>query len=164
MLAKILEEYKIVNSVGEELGKVKEAYIDLDTWTVAAFEISPGMMKKHYLLDVSQIIKMDEEDKLMVVTDDHETPEVPKTPMRNRYPMDELKKLPVFDKDGEKVGKIYNLEVPYQKLKTFKVWKVLIKTGIKERRLRLSPNEIAEVMKEVRLKKSEKSYAGEEEK
>lgn len=162
MLTKILEEYKVVNSVGEELGKVKEAYIDLEKWTVAAFEISHGVLKKHYLLKTSEILKLDMENQQMLVKDDHETVEIPKTPTKVLYPMDELKKLHVLDKDGGKVGKLYNLEVPYEKLKNFNVWKVLIKTGFKDRRLRLSPAEISEVMTEIRLKKAENEYTGEE--
>jgi hypothetical protein len=35
---------------------------------------------------------------------------------------------------------------------------VLIRTSIKEKRLRLSPSEIKDVMKEIHLKKAEKEY------
>lgn len=163
MLAKILEHYKVVNSVGEELGKVKEAYVDLEKWTVVAFEVSHGMLKKNYLLKVEEILKMDTEDQHILVKDEHEMVDVPKIPTKTMFPLDELKKLPVLDKNGDKIGKLYNLEVPYEKLKSFKVWKVLIRTGFKDRRLRISPTEISEVMKDIRLKKAESEYSGEKE-
>ncbi|MEA3559528.1 MAG: PRC-barrel domain-containing protein [Candidatus Thermoplasmatota archaeon] len=162
MLEKIIEKFKVVNSVGENLGKVKEVFLDVGEWEVVAFEISPGMLKKDYLLKISEIEKFDLEGLQMILKDEHEQGEVPKTPVKEMYPVDELKKLHVLDKDGEKMGKIYDIEIPYEKLKTFNVWRVLIKMGIKERRLRISPDEISEVMQEIKLKKAESEYTGEE--
>lgn len=161
MLEKNLEDYKVVNSIGEELGKVKEAHIDIENWMIVAFEISPGAIKKNFILQVSEINSMDIEKSLIIVKDDLLREEVPKVPKKSMYPMDELKKLKVLDRSGEKIGKIYNFEVPYEKLKTFKIGKVLISTGLKERRLRIPPTEISEVMKEIKLLKNEEDYQGE---
>jgi len=158
MLMKILEEYKVSNTVGEHVGKIKEAYIDLDKWEIVAFEVSPGALKKNVLIDLEEMVKLDMDEKTLVVKDDHQVKEVPDTPVKHLYPLDHLMDLHVVDADGEKVGKIYNLEVPYEKLRKFKIWKILIRTGIKEKRLRLSPSEIKEVMKEIHLKKAEKEY------
>ncbi|MGA1848638.1 MAG: PRC-barrel domain-containing protein [Thermoplasmatota archaeon] len=160
MLAEILEKYHVVNSVGEEFGKVKEAYLNLETWEVSGFEISPGALKKHFLLKLQEIQKIDTDEKFLVVKDDFERAEVPKVPVKGLYPLDRLMSAHVVDSEGKKVGKIYNLEIPYEKMKKLKVWKVMIKTGIKERRLRLSPAEIADVKEEIHLKKIEKDYEG----
>ncbi|MBN1539541.1 MAG: PRC-barrel domain-containing protein [Candidatus Thermoplasmatota archaeon] len=158
MLMKDLEGCKVVNTVGEHVGKIREAYVDLDKWEINAFELSPGTLKKNIILDLRDIQKVDIEERTMVVRDSFKGGEPPKMPVKNMYPLKELMDLHVVDADGEKVGRIYDLEVPYEKLRNFRVWKVLIRTGIKERRLRLSTAEIAEVMNEVRLRKAEKHY------
>jgi len=158
MLMKILEEYKVTNTVGEHVGKIKEAYLDLDKWEVVAFEVSPGALKKHILIDLSDMEKLDAEDKTLVLKDTYGTKDVPKSSMKGMYPLKDLLDLHVVDAEGEKVGKIYDLEIPYEKLHRFKVWKMLIRTGIKERRLRLSPSEVKEVMADIKLKKAEKEY------
>lgn len=158
MLIKKMEECKVVNTVGEPVGKIREAYIDLEKWEIKAFEISPGTLKKNIILDLRDLKKVDIEDRTIMVRDSFKRGEPPKMPVKNMYPLKELMDLQVIDADGEKVGRIYDLEVPYEKLENFKVWKVLIRTGIKEKRLRLSTAEIAEVIKEVRLRKAEKHY------
>jgi sporulation protein YlmC with PRC-barrel domain len=158
MLMKLLEEYKVANTVGEPVGRIKEAFIDLDKWEIVAFEVSPGALKKNILIDIKEMKKLDLDDKILLVKDTFETKDVPKTPIRGLYPFEKLIDLKVVDADGKMVGRIYNLEIPYEKLHKFKVWKVLIRTGIKEKRLRLSPSEIKDVMKEIHLKKAEKEY------
>ncbi|MFW3145664.1 MAG: PRC-barrel domain-containing protein [Thermoplasmatota archaeon] len=163
MLAKLIEEYKVVNSVGNNVGRIKDLYINLNTWMITSFEISPGPLKKDFLIKIDDVVKFDETDKMVIIKDEFEKKEIPKHPMKENYPFEELKKHNVVDSDDEKVGKIYNLEIPFEKLKTFKVWKVLIRTGIKERRLRLNTSEIVEVMDEIKLAKPEKEYSGEEE-
>jgi sporulation protein YlmC with PRC-barrel domain len=160
MLAEILDKFNVVNSVGEEFGKVKEAYLDLNTWEVSAFEVSPGALKKHFLLKLGQIERIDTEGKMLVVKDDFERGELPKVPVKGLYPVDKLMSTHVLDKEGKKVGKIYNLEIPYEKMGKLKVWKIMIRTGIKERRLRLSPSEIEDVKEDIHLKKTEEDYEG----
>lgn len=162
MLAKLIEEYKVVNSVGNNVGKIKDIYIDLDTWMINSFEISPGALKKDFLLEISNIVKFDETDQIVIVKDDFESKEVPEHPKKNSYPYEELKKHNVVDSEGEKIGKVYNLEIPFEKLKTFKVWKVLIKTGFKDRRLRLNTSEITKVMDDINLSKTKDEYMGED--
>lgn len=162
MLAKIIEEYKVVNSVGNHVGKIKDIYIDLNTWMIVGFEVSPGTLKKAIVIRTEDVVKFDDEDKIVIIKDDFESKEAPKHPMRERYPFEELRKHSVVDANGDKVGKIYNLEIPFEKLKAFKVWKVLIKTGITERRLRLNTSEITEVMDEIRLAKPEDEYTATE--
>jgi len=162
MLAKIIEDYKMVNSVGNHVGKVKDIFIDLNTWMVVGFEVSPGTLKKDIVIRTQDIVKFDEADGIIIVKDDYVPEESPEHPMKERYSFDELKKHDVVDSEGDKVGRIYNLEIPFEKLKAFKVWKVLIKTGISERRLRLNPSEITEIMEDIKLAKTEDEYQGSE--
>ncbi|HHD15253.1 MAG TPA: hypothetical protein ENK47_00930 [Euryarchaeota archaeon] len=158
MLAEILEKYKVINSVGNTIGKVKDIYLDLNTWNIVGFRISPGPLKKDFVLGPGEIVKFDTTDSTIIVNDDFEQDEIPKQPRKDMYPFDELKKHTVVDSEDKKIGKIYNLEIPYEKLKAFKVWRVLIKTGISERRLRLHPTEIKEVMETIKLKGREADY------
>ena len=158
MLLKIIEEYKVTNTVGELVGRIKEAYLDLDKWEIVAFKVHPGALKKNILIDLKDMDKLDIEEKTLILKDSYEAKEVPKIPVKGLYPLETLMDLHVVDAEGQKVGKIYNLEVPYEKLHRFKVWKVMIRTSIKERRLRLSPSEIKEVMKEIHLNKKEQEY------
>ncbi len=162
MLAKLIEEYKIVNSVGNHVGKIKDIYIDLNNWMIIGFEVTPGPLKKDIMLMVEDIVKFDETDRIIIVNDEFNSEEVPDQPMKERYPFEELRKHNVLDSEGKKVGKIYNLEIPFEKLKTFKVWKVLVRTGISERRLRFNPDEIIEIMDDVTLAKKEEDYQGTE--
>lgn len=152
MLAEIIEKYRVVNSVGNTIGKVKDIHIDLNTWKIEAFEISPGALKKDFLLKASEIVKFDENDQIIIVGDDFLSEEVPQIPRMDMFPFEELKKRQVVDRNEEKVGKVYNLEIPFEKLKVFKVWKLLIKTGISDRRLRISITEVEEIMEHITLK------------
>ncbi|MBN1539764.1 MAG: PRC-barrel domain-containing protein [Candidatus Thermoplasmatota archaeon] len=158
MLAKRIEDYKVVNSVGNNVGKIKDLFIDLNRWTIVGFRISPGALKKDFMVTVEDVLKFDEGDKIVIIKDDFRSGEVGERPMKERYPFEELGKHAVLDSEGEKVGRIYDLEIPFEKLKTFRVWKVLIKTGMTERRLRLNPSEIVEIMDQIRLAKAESEY------
>lgn len=158
MLAKLIEDYRVVNSVGNHVGKIKDIFIDLNRWTIVGFKISPGALKKDFMVTVEDVVKFDEGDKMVIIRDDFRSDEIPERPMKERYPFEELSKHAVLDSEGEKVGKIYNLEIPFEKLKTFKVWKVLIRTGMTERRLRLNTSEIVEIMDEIKLAKAESEY------
>lgn len=164
MLEDMLEKYEVTNSVGDKIGKIKEVYIDIESWEIKFLKISPGVVKHSFLLDLRYVSVVDLESHRMVVRDDFEKMELPDKPTKHMYPYDELTSKEVIDVEGDKVGKIYSLEIPYNKLKSFKIWKILIKTGIKGRRLRLSPAEIKEVMTKITLWKTLESYQESEDK
>ena len=163
MLEDMLEKYEIVNSVGETIGKIKEIYIDLDTWDVKALKISPGVLKGSFLLHMKDVKTVDMEKHRMMVLEEYEKDEIPETSTRNLYPYDDLSKRTVLDSEGEKIGKIYSLEIPYEKLGSMKIWKLLIKTGIKDRRLRIAPTEVNEVMDDINLRKTIDFYQNKDE-
>jgi sporulation protein YlmC with PRC-barrel domain len=163
MLAELIEKYKVVNSVGNTIGRVRDIHIDLNTWRIEAFEISPGTLKKDFLIGSDEVIKLDETDMIVIVPDDFKREDVPETPMKHLYPFSELKKKHVLDKDEEKIGRIYNLEIPFEKLKVFKVWKILIKTGFSDRRLRISTSEVDGIMEDIILKGTLDRYSNSEE-
>jgi sporulation protein YlmC with PRC-barrel domain len=163
MLEDMLEKYEIVSSVGDKIGKIKEVYIDIEAWEIKFLKVSPGVVKSSFLLDLKDVETVDLENHRMIVKDDYERGDLPDKPTKHMYPYDDLVKHEVVDIEEEKIGKIYSMEVPYKKLKSFKIWKLLIRTGLTGRRLRLSPSEIEEVMTKIKLKGTLASYKGEEE-
>ena len=158
MLEKMLEKYRVVDSVGNKVGKLKDIYLNLDTWKGTAFEYSPGALKKDKVFTVSQIDRMDHDKGTIILKDKFEDMDPPEKTKREMYPFKEIQKLQVVDSMGEKVGKVYNIDIPVEKLKDFKVWKLLIRVGIKDRRLRISPQEISEIMGVIKLKKTLEQY------
>ena len=160
MLAEILDDFEVVNSVGEKYGKVKDVYFDIDKWIISGFEVSPGFFKRDVILELDDIIEIRDEQKLIVVKDDYEAKDTPKNPSRTLFPFGALKSKKVVDSQNDKVGSIYNMEIPFSHHDRMKVWKVLIRTGFKERRLRLRPLEIVSVMDEIKLSKTLDEYQG----
>ena len=158
MLENLIEKYKIESSQGETIGRIKDFVIDTESWRIIQFEISPSILKKDLLVKTKDIREIDHEEKLIILQEGSEPHEKSLKMDRGLISFHDLKKLNVTDKDGEKVGRIYHLEVPIEKLKTYKVWKVLIKVGLKERRLRLSTSEIHEVKDDVVLRGSLEQY------
>ncbi|MGA1822419.1 MAG: PRC-barrel domain-containing protein [Thermoplasmatota archaeon] len=150
----LLEDFKIVNSVGEDLGKVKEVFFNVDNWTVSGFEISPGIFKKDRLLKIEDVKDFRYDEKLMIVGDDFEASELPSVATRELFSFDDLRKKDVVDNQGEKIGRIYNMEIPYEKLKNLTVWKILVRTGFMERRLRIAPADIVRVMEDIKVRMS----------
>ncbi len=161
MLEKMLEKYRVVDSVGNKVGKLKDVYLNLDTWKGTAFEYSPGALKKDKIFAVSQIDRMDHDKGTIILKDKFEDMDPPEKSKREMYPFKEIRKLQVVDSMGEKVGKVYNVDIPVEKLKDFKVWKLLIRVGIKDRRLRISPQEISEIMGVIKLEKTLEQYTEE---
>ena len=158
MLEKMVEKYRIIDAVGNDVGKIKDVYLNIKTWNVSAIEYSPGALKKDRVFKIDQINRMDYEKSQIILNEGFEDMEKVDKAKSDLYPFQQLKKLNVVDKDGEKVGKVYNLDIPIEKLKDFKVWKVLIKVGMKERRLRLPTSEISSVMTDINLAKSLEEY------
>ena len=151
MLAELLEDYKVVNTVGEEFGKIKEVFFDLNTWMVSGFELSPGIFKKDTLLTLDDILSIRDDEKTIIARDEFKGSDLPGEPNLSMFPFEELKKRKIMDRNDEYVGKIYNMEIPFDKLKKLMVWKILIKTGMKERRLRIRPQEIIDVKDQIKL-------------
>ncbi|MGA1848341.1 MAG: PRC-barrel domain-containing protein [Thermoplasmatota archaeon] len=158
MLAELLDDYKVQTTVGEEVGRIKDVFFDIDKWTVTGFELSPGMFKKDRLLRIEQVKEIRDDEKLLIVDDSFQGGELPPSPSRMLFPMDAIKKKKVVDRNQDKVGKVYNMEIPYDKLKKLKVWKVLINTGFRERRLRIRPQDISDIKEDIHLEKSLEEY------
>ena len=91
-LAELLDDYKVVNSVGEHVGKIKDVFLDLNKWAISGFEVSPRIFKKAVLLRIEDVVEFKEKEKFVIVKDDFQGSEIPSTPMKNMFPFDELRK------------------------------------------------------------------------
>lgn len=158
MLYDKFEDISIVDSLGNKVGTIKDIYIDLDSWNIVALRVSPGTLKKSFLLKIDDIEKLDLEEMNALVKEGWETGELPDTPVKSMFPYHELRSKKIVDKHDEKVGKIYDIEIPFEKLGEYRVWKLLIKVGLKERRLRIAPTDVEDVKEDINLSKSLEEY------
>jgi sporulation protein YlmC with PRC-barrel domain len=152
-----LKDYKVYTSLGQERGKISGLVVDLSNWQIKNVIISPGLLKRKMFVKLEDIQEADESEKKITIPGDVQEADMIKTSSISAAIVDEtLIHKDVVSKDGEKVGEVYDLEVPL-KLKKWKIWKVLIKRGMKERRLRYGPEEIESVSEKIILKRSFKA-------
>jgi len=150
-----LKDYKVVNQLGKELGKIEELIVDFSDWKVKNIVLKHGgIRKKHVSHKLETLKKADEAEKKLIIPSDSPGEELPETSSFNAaFVTDDLLGKKVVSSDHQEVGKVYDFDVPLT-LKHWKVWKILIKRGMKERRLRIGPDEILSMAEEVVLKKS----------
>ena len=138
--------------------------IDTDKWRVTHFVISRGMGKTAKMLINEKFIKQfDITNNQIFVTDEHEEEEVPTTSKREKFMCKDFIGINVVSGDGKKIGKVTDFDIP-EKLKIWKLWKIMISTGFKSRRIRISPEDIRSLGQEMTLRKTyEELFPSEEE-
>ena len=138
--------------------------IDTDKWRVTHFVISRGMGKTAKMLINEKFIKQfDITNNQIFVTDEHEEEEVPTTSKREKFMCKDFIGINVVTADGKKIGKVTDFDIP-EKLKIWKLWKIMISTGFKSRRIRISPEDIRSLGQEMTLRKTyEELFPSEEE-
>jgi sporulation protein YlmC with PRC-barrel domain len=149
-----LKDFKVINSLGDDKGKLAGLIVDLSNWNVKNLIISPRILKKKVVYKMEDMKEVKEHDKKIVISNEMEEGELPeKSSLVAAFVEDDLLGKEVVTSDGHEIGKIYDFDVPL-KLKNWTIWKILIKRGIKERRLRLGQEDIHEISENVMLKKS----------
>ena len=149
-----LKHYEVVDKLGKDVGKVDDLIVDLSNWNVTGIKLVHGILRKKVIHKLEHVQKTDEHEKRIVIPADAPEEEPPeKSTFSSAFIDDDLVHKVVVSNDNSEIGKIYDVDIPIN-LKKWKVWKILIKRGMKERRLRVSPDEIAEVSDEIKLKKS----------
>jgi sporulation protein YlmC with PRC-barrel domain len=149
-----LKHYEVVDKLGKEVGKVDDLIVDLSSWNITGIKLAHGILRKKVIHKLDHIEKTDEHEKRIVIPADAPEEEPPeKSTFSSAFLDDDLLHKEVISNDSNEIGKIYDIDIPI-KLKKWKVWKILIKRGLKERRLRIGVDDIEEVSEEVRLKKS----------
>jgi sporulation protein YlmC with PRC-barrel domain len=158
-----LKHFKAYTPLGQEIGKVSGLVADLSDWHVKNIIISPGMVKKNVIYKLDDLQEVMENEKKIILAGEAPSEEPPEQSVINAAIVDdELIGKEVVSSDKQDVGKVYDFDVP-MKLETWPIWKVLIKRGIKERRLRLGPDEFESYGEKIVLKMSMDDIEGKEE-
>lgn len=158
-----LKDFKVMNSLGEGKGKLAGLIVDLSNWNVKNLIISPRMLKKKVVYKMDDMKEVQEHDKKIVISNEMEEEEMPeKSSMNAAFVEDDLLGKEVVSSDGHEIGKVYDFDVPLE-LKSWSIWKILIKRGMKERRLRLGQDDIESISENIMLKKSLSEIDSEEE-
>ncbi len=145
MLYRQIKGYEFIKPIQGKIGTLIGIVFNADKWLVTHFVISHGMGKAGKGLISERFIKeFDTDQNKIILSEDHAEDEIPTSSTKTQFMCKDFIGKKVVSSDGTKVGKIYDLDIP-EKLKVWKVWKIMIKTGIKKRRLRISPGEIRSI-------------------
>ncbi len=134
--------YRVRTPSGQDHGKLHDLYVDLDTWNVPFLVVSGGILMKKETYPFTMLTDVDEIEKMILLEDSDPLEEVPAGRALAR--MKDLLGTKVMSEEGEDVGKLYDIDIS-TKLKQWKVWKLLIRTGFGERRLRISSSEVRDI-------------------
>jgi len=167
LYSELKDDYKIVSTVMKTQGKVDGVMVNTKDWKVSGLMIKPGWLKKNVLIKMDQIDSVDVLEKTITVSAEVDKEEVPvdaKADKKN-VPLvsnelnanvdDVLIGKMAISSDGQEIGKIYDFDTP-MKLDKWLVWKVLVKTGFKSRRIRVSSSDITGIGETVTLKQTKK--------
>ncbi len=150
MLGSELEEYTAVDSLGEKIGKVKDAIVDTtgEEWNVKELVVSKGLLKGEAVFSFEDIKKFDEDEKRIALKDGTDLQDFDEEKLSHEYlSMDAVKERDVFDSNEEEIGKIYDY-VLATNLTPWQVVKILIRphgNRLKGRRIRLDVEKITEI-------------------
>jgi len=153
MLYSILKKCELTTPIGEKIGKITDLLVDAreTPWTVKKITLKTRMFGKSFAYPIDQVEKVNKAQKNVRITG-YVEPETP--PMLSKVDMmflGDLTKKNAVTEDGEKIGKIYNFDISTL-TKPWTVEKVLIKTGIKKRRLKISVDRVKTIEKNVVIK------------
>lgn len=137
-----------------KVGKLAELIFDTKDWKINGFVINHGFGKKNKkVISTKDVARIDPDERFIHLSEDYQETEVPESWQMDSFLSDDLLKMKVLSSDGEKVGKLIDLEIT-DRLKDYRIWKLLVSTGIKSRRLRLPPKEFKIVDRNLVLDKT----------
>jgi sporulation protein YlmC with PRC-barrel domain len=143
MLYTQLDDYKVKTPIGDKAGKLDDLIIDSETWKITHLVFSKGFFRKERTGVIPADVKVNDDEKEIIVSPevDHIDINAKESSVHHLY-LSDLEDRKVLSSDGEKVGRVYDVEIATG-LKKWEVWKLLISTGIGSRRLRISPSDIS---------------------
>ena len=159
MLGSELEGFKAVDSLGEEIGAVKDVVVDTTEkeWNVKEIVFSKGILKGEGVFSFADIVKLDEDEKRIMLKEGAELREFDDEKFTHEYlSMDSVKERDVFDSNEEEIGKIYDY-VLSTSLSPWQVIKILIRPSedrLKGRRIRLDVENISKIKDVITVKLS----------
>ena len=153
MLYSILKKCELTTPIGEKIGKITDLLVDTreTPWTVKKITLKTRrMLGKSFAYPIDHVGKVDKTQKNVRVKGYVEPETAPTLSKVDMMYLGDLKKTAVTE-DDEKIGKIYNFDVSTL-TKPWTVEKVLIKTGTRKRRLRISVDRVKTIEKNVTIK------------
>jgi len=157
MLGTELEEFTAVDSLGEEIGKIKDVIVDTkgEEWNIKEFMVSKGLLKGEAVFCFEDIKKFDEDEKRIALKDGVDLQDFDEEKLSHKYlSMDAVKDRDVFDSKEEEIGKIYDY-VLATSLTPWQVVKILIRPSenrLKGRRIRLDVEKITKIKEVITVK------------
>ena len=154
MLYSEISNMDFKESIKGKVGKLAGIVFDTKDWKINGFVINHGFGKKNKnVISAKDVVRIDADDRFIHLSEDYQETEVPENSHKEKFFSDELLKMKVLSSDGKKVGKLVDFEIT-DRLKDYWIWKFLVSTGIKSRRLRLPPNEFKIVDRNLVLDKT----------
>ena len=153
MLYSILKKCELTTPIGEKIGKITDLLVDTreTPWAVKKITLKTRrMLGKSFAYPIDHVGKVDKTQKNVRVKGYVEPETAPTLSKVDMMYLGDLKKTAVTE-DDEKIGKIYNFDVSTL-TKPWTVEKVLIKTGTRKRRLKISVDRVKTIEKNVTIK------------
>lgn len=154
MLYSILKKCELTTTVGQKVGNITDLLVDTRKipWTVKKIALKTRTLgRKTFALPIDQVEKVNKTQKNVLVVGYVEPEPSPTLSKVDMMFLTDLTKKNAVSEDDENIGKIYDFDVSTL-TKPWTVEKVLIKTGIKKRRLRISVDRVKSIEKNVIIK------------
>ncbi len=129
------------NEVATTLGIVKEFVFDQTGGVIHALVASSGFRKPNQLFGLS-IQKYDRFERMVIFKNESAPEPAPPHSSLGAVLGKDLMGMKVYSSDNKRVGKVYDFVIGTQ-LQQWTVWKLLIRVGVKKRRLRLALDDVA---------------------
>lgn len=145
-----LDDFEVVDSIGEEVGKVKDVIVDTTKkeWNIKEIIVSKGILKGEAVFSYDDIKKLDEEEKNISLKEGTKLQDFDEEKLTQTYlSMGAVKDRDVFSSDEEEIGKIYDYVVA-DTLTPWQVIKILIRPHeqfLTGRRIRLDVENISKI-------------------
>ena len=152
-----LDKFEVIDSLGEEIGKVKDIIVDTtkNEWKVIEIIISKGILKGDKVINIDTINKFDEDEKNISLKEGTQLIDFDEDKLTHTYlTMDAVKNRKVNSKDEEEIGKIYDYVIA-ETMTPWQVIKILIRPHehfLKGRRIRLDVENILEIKDVITIK------------
>ena len=145
-----LEKFEVVDSLGKEVGKVKDVIVDTTKkeWKIKEIIVSKGILKGEAVFSFNDIVKFEEEEKSISLKEGTKLQDFDEEKLTHTYlSMDAVKDRDIFSSDKEEIGKIFDYVVA-DTLTPWQVIKILIRPHehfLTGRRIRLDVENISKI-------------------
>ncbi len=151
MLLQTILRSKCFTSLGDRVGKLVELYLEEGTWEIKYAALSRGFWRHDRYYPITYLIVG--QGKNITILPENVVEAVDEEVATALLPATHFLGCEVVGKNDRSVGKLYDIDL-FIRYKKWSFWKILIRSGIKERRLRLDASLIGTVGKTLILTKT----------